>query len=783
MVSMRIVLDLQACQASSMHRGIGRYSLSLALAIARHSAGHDLRIVVNSAFPDSAAALRTTFGALVPAAAISAFATPLPTAEGDPRNRWRLLAAERMREHYLASLRPDVVHVSSLFEGLGDDSVNSLLHGNGRFETAITLYDLIPLLRKERYLDDPNQAAWYYRKLESLKRAELLVAISGHAREEAIAALGLAPAQVVNISSAADAIFRPLALAPEARAGLLVRYGLRGPFIMYTGGIDYRKNIEGLIEAYAALPGAMRRQYQLAVVCSIRDPDRVRLQRLAARLGLADTDLVLTGYVSDDDLVALYNCTALFVFPSLHEGFGLPVLEAMSCGAPVIGANTSSIPEVIDRADAMFDPTSVPAMTAAMAHVLGEPAFARTLREHGLAQARLFSWDATAQRAMQAFQEAHQRNEAARATSVAAGPGPGPVPRLRLAWIAPEPAVHVPAELAHFYDIDPIPAARQGDWLDAHAHQFDRIVYEFGNTPAHASLFPLLERHPGLVVLHDFFLGAALDHADCTGVLPDAVRRALYLGHGYQALLADMQEGRQAACQAYPCNRAVLERALGIMVPTPAAMAMAAHWNGPEAARDWRVVPAGDAGARMHDAIETLMRDGQGAARQHLVRAIAGIDATAAHGDHLQAAAAIAANRLRPGARQILLDVTRLVQDAAADAARRTGAPGGDMVRTLLIGAPAGWRVEPVRHDGKRYRYARAFTLDLLGCVNVALDDAVADAGTGDILLGTDPVSPALFPQAWQACGVTYLQGDARDGETLRAVLAQLHEGAARQSA
>jgi glycosyltransferase involved in cell wall biosynthesis len=764
MPSMRIVLDLQACQASSRHRGIGRYSLSLALAIARHSAGHDLRIVVNSAFPDSAAALRNTFSALVPSGAITAFSTPLPTAEGDPRNRWRLLAAERMREHYLASLRPDVVHVSSLFEGLGDDSVNSLLHGAGRFDTAITLYDLIPLLRKERYLDDPNMAAWYHRKLESLKRAELLVAISGNARDEAIAALDLAPAQVVNISSAADAIFRPMALAPEARAGLLARYGLRGPFIMYTGGIDYRKNIEGLIEAYAALPGAMRRQYQLAVVCSIRDPDRVRLQRLAARLGLAETDLVLTGYVSDDDLVALYNCTALFVFPSLHEGFGLPVLEAMSCGAPVIGANTSSIPEVIGRADAMFDPTNVSAMTAAMARVLGEPAFSQVLRQHGPAQAQLFSWDATAQRAIEAFAETHARNRAARATTVAAAASPAP--KRRLAWIAPEPASHVLAELAQFYDIDQVPAERQGDWLDTHAHEFDRIIYEFGNTPDHAHQFALLARHPGLVVLHDFFLGAALEHAERSGVLRGAWRRALYLGHGYQALLADREGGRQAACQAYPGNHEVLERALGIIVHTPALIALVQHWNGSEAARDWHVVPVGGmgAGTRMHEAIETLMRHGEGAARQRLVRAIAGIDEAAAHGDYLQAAAAIGANRQSSRTRQVLVDVTLLVQEAAADPDNRSSA---GMIRTLLAGVPAGWRVEPIRHDGKRYRYARAFTLGLLDCADVALDDAAVDADTGDILLGTDPASPAAFPPAWQACGVTYQQGDARDAEAL----------------
>ena len=96
--------------------------------------------------------------------------------EGDPANAWRQQAAERIREHYLATLQPSVVHVSSLFEGYGDDTVTSVLHGDGRFDNAVTLYDLIPLMRREMYLKDPATAAWYFRKLQSLKNAELLLA-------------------------------------------------------------------------------------------------------------------------------------------------------------------------------------------------------------------------------------------------------------------------------------------------------------------------------------------------------------------------------------------------------------------------------------------------------------------------------------------------------------------------------------------------------------------------------------------------------------------------------
>ena len=114
--------------------------------------------------------------------------------------------------------------------------------------------------------------------------------------------------------------------------------------------------------------------------------------------------MVVVDYVTDDDLVALYSLCKLFVLPSLHEGFGLPALEAMACGAAVIGSNTTSIPEVIGRNDAMFDPSSAHAIARIMQRALTDQAFHESLRRHGLQQAKKFSWDITARRALKAFE-------------------------------------------------------------------------------------------------------------------------------------------------------------------------------------------------------------------------------------------------------------------------------------------------------------------------------------------------------------------------------------------
>ena len=618
---MRIVIDLQACQGSSTHRGIGRYSMALLQAMLKRAGGHDIHIALNHRFPDSVALLRGTLGQLLPQSQIHAYELPSHIWEHQSQNSWRLRAAEQLREHYLASLKPDVVHISSLFEGLGEDACASVLHGRGQFDTAVTLYDLIPLMRKETYLTDPHVANWYYRKLQSLKNAELLLAISGHSRQEAMDALQLPEHQVANISSAVDDIFRPRQLAPEAEAALRQRYGLGRKFIMYTGGIDYRKNIEGLIEAYAALPAPLRAQHQLAVVCNVGEHDRLRLQALAGRCKIPKGDLVLTGFVPDDDLVALYNLTDLFVFPSLQEGFGLPALEAMSCGVPVIGSNNSSIPEVIGRADALFDPNRVEQITAKMQQVLEQPAFGAALRAHGLQQCQLFSWDASAQKTLAAFEQVHERRRdgaralAAVATAVTANSAaPAAAPRPRLAYFSPLPpertgvadqSAELLPELARYYDIELVVAQPEVDdrwmlanfpvrsvaWFEAHASRYDRILYHFGNSAFHAHMFELVQRHPGVVVLHDFYLSGAVHYLSSLNREPNAYCRMLYQSHGYHALIEEQAEGREASYYRYPCNKPVLDSAAGIIVHSRYSQQLAERWYGAGKAADWRYIP------------------------------------------------------------------------------------------------------------------------------------------------------------------------------------------------
>lgn len=611
---MRILLDLQACQSKgSRHRGIGRYSMSLAIAMLKNGNGHEFWVALSDRFPETLEPIRQALSGLIPPERIKVFCIPADVSEHDASHAWRCRAAEQIREDFLARLQPDIVHVSSLFEGLTDDAVTSVGRLQGNHLTAVTAYDLIPLLRKDIYLTDPSVRQWYYRKLQMLKNADILLAISESARQEAKFALQLTDARAVNISSAVDDAFQPTELTSEIRSALLKRFNLHRPFVMYTGGIDHRKNIEGLLEGYAKLPTAVRTQHQLAVVCSIRDEDRARLNAVASGFGLQKNEVIFTGFVSDEDLLALYNASKLFVFPSLHEGFGLPALEAMSCGIAVIGSNTSSIPEVIGREDALFDPTRPQDISAKMQQALTDDDFRAALESHGVQQAKLFSWDASARRALDAFERLTAQHSALLSQPTSSRDSPKPKPRL--AYISPLPpdqsgiadySAELLPELARFYDIDVVsPQAevtdpwilanfplRTVDWFEANAHRFERTVYHFGNSAFHSHMFGLLKRHPGVVVLHDFFMSGILDHLDHSGgEFAGVFRRALYESHGYAALLEEAASGREAALWKYPLNKQVLDDATGVIIHSNFSRKLADSWYGPEMSPAWKYIP------------------------------------------------------------------------------------------------------------------------------------------------------------------------------------------------
>lgn len=606
---MRLVIDLQGAQCEHRNRGIGRYSIALAKAIATNRNDHDVFVALNGSFPESVEKIRAELRDLLAPEKILTWSAPEPVDFIHASRRQRR-AAELLREHAIASLSPDFVLLTSVFEGLADNGVTSISELGQCIPTAAVLYDLIPLLNEKTYLSDPVVKSWYEGKLGHIRRADLLLTISESTRREAVDFLGIEERRAVNISSAVEQHFYPAEPLESDLRALRAKYGIDRPFVMYTGGIDPRKNIEGLITAYALMPATIRSNHQLVIVCAITQTDRARLQQLAFDAGLDKGSLVLTGYVSDRDLFIFYQTCKLFVFPSWHEGFGLPVLEAMKCGRAVLVSDIPSLAEVVGIQESLFDPFDIESFSLKIATVLEKIPLRRRLERHGLKQASQFSWEQTSRRAWAAI-EAHHK---------AICPTPHPVdlrssPLPRLAYLSPLPpqasgisdySAELLPELARHYRIEVITTPdlidhlsvcadlplRDTSWFRQHAHEFDRIMYHFGNSQYHSHMFDLLREHPGVVVLHDFFLSGLVQHRELTGEAPNGWAQALLEAHGWPAVVEKFTtDDINGLTWVYPCSQEVIQNALGTIVHSQHSRQLAQTWYGARCGDELSYIP------------------------------------------------------------------------------------------------------------------------------------------------------------------------------------------------
>ena len=257
---------------------------------------------------------------------------------------------------------------------------------------VFTIHDLIFRFFPEFHLPLNR---WYLSLMlpRFMQRADAIIAVSESTRRDALRLMGIPPEKVTVIYEGVNQAFRPLKDAvrlEEVRA----RYNLPPRFILYLGTIEPRKNIQMLLDAYHGLLGRDGEAPALVIAGRkgwLFQPvfDRVRELGLEARVHFTD-------YISPRDTPALLNAAEVFVFPSLYEGFGLPPLEAMACGTPVICSNAASLPEVVGDGGILIDPRDVGALVEALERVLSDENLRRDLRARGLAQASRFSWESAA---------------------------------------------------------------------------------------------------------------------------------------------------------------------------------------------------------------------------------------------------------------------------------------------------------------------------------------------------------------------------------------------------
>jgi glycosyltransferase involved in cell wall biosynthesis len=478
---MRIVIDLQASQSvRNRNCKIGQASLAMSRAIAKNAGAHEIWVALNGAFPETVEPLRASFEGLLSQDRIRVWRPPQPP---HPASDWGGRAGEFMYEAFLASLSPDAVLVTSLFEGFDDSCFTSI----GAYEQqpylwCVLLHEIVPALHgdsdEERIFKN-----WHEKKLGYLRRADLCLAASESLRGLLIEEFGFPPCVVTNISPVSgDVSDIPISVQ------------------LPNGKIDHYVDCSEAADTLAVL-------------------DKTKLAAVDLR------------------------------GPFKHQ-------------PP--------------------DP------------------------EHSLD----IAWDASSKATLAALEAAFQKRPA-NGPRVRSAMGM----RKRLAYVSPIPpqesgiadyGAQLVPELSRHYDIDLITSAsettdpslkgncrlRSPDWFDRNAYLYDRIIYHFGNSVFHKHMFQLLEHHPGVVVLHDFFLGHVLAIPDSEGTGPDGWRRVLRDAHGYGALIESLDPATQVQTMwKYPVNLDVLHNATGIVVHSEHSRELARQWYGIDPEQDWRVIP------------------------------------------------------------------------------------------------------------------------------------------------------------------------------------------------
>jgi glycosyltransferase involved in cell wall biosynthesis len=414
--------------------------------------------------------------------------------------------------------QPAIYHIMSPFElDLPLSALWPQWARSAAVQTIVTLYDLIPLVFEEHYLRDPVMRERYLVRTRMLRQADRVLAISQTTGADAVERLAVDPRRVTVIDAGATSTFADM-YSSRAHAERELSTRLRGVqpgFLLYVAGFEFRKNLERLIAAYGRLPEDLRAAHQLVIACRLLPSEAELMRKWASEAAIKPEQLLLTGYVTDAELGALYRACELFVFASFYEGSGLPILEAMSCGAPVVASRTATGPEILGDSEGTFDPMDPASIAVCIEQTLRSPGTLARLSERSRRRVGTYTWEHVARRTMEGYEQTLRR--------------PRRVPRPRLALVTPWPleqsgvadySLRLASELGQRVDVDVVvgkplssyPEPREygvslieaRSFAAAHGvRQHDRVLYCMGNSSFHRHVYELMRARPGAVLAHD----------------------------------------------------------------------------------------------------------------------------------------------------------------------------------------------------------------------------------------------------------------------------------------
>lgn len=378
---MRIGIDARPLQISwHKVRGLGRYTQSLIKSFLEIDNENEYFLFVDKSLPSN-----------------------LPF----PMNKFNLMPSKLInRFHRPKSVRKEILlPAEALFHNI--DIFHFTTHLDAPFwhpcKTVATVHDLIPLVFPKEYIGYFTYAKRFHLKQQELavRRADMVITISHTSKRDVIKYYGIKHKKIIVIHEGVDTIFHPMKDL-SALERLRSHYKINKPFILYVGGTDYRKNFERMLTAFSHYKRKSKNKIILVVVGQKNIKETRKLKKKTLKLGI-ENEVFWTGFVSNEDLVLFYNTAELLLFPTLYEGFGLPVLEAMACGTPVIASNIPSLSEVAGNAAILIDPYNIEEMAESIERVLKDAKLRNNLINRGFKQVQNFSWKKTAKETLNVY--------------------------------------------------------------------------------------------------------------------------------------------------------------------------------------------------------------------------------------------------------------------------------------------------------------------------------------------------------------------------------------------
>lgn len=320
--------------------------------------------------------------------------------------RKNLIPAKMLRDLWFGSM-PETIKEFML----GDvDIVHSTTFCAPKFKNKkkkliVTIYDLTVLTHPECH-EEANIKMCTKGINDTVRYADEIIAISEHTKKDLMEILKVPDEMITVTPLAADTSYMPISDS-EKLVRVREQYKLPKKFILFVGSLEPRKNVKTLIRAFAGLSEELRKDYYL-VIAGAKGWLNSDIPKIVTDLKIEEK-VFFTGYIANEDISTVYSLATIFVYPSLYEGFGLPILEAMSCGVPTITSNTSSMPEVAGDAALLINPLDVDELVAALERLLYSDGIQNRMREQGLKRAGEFSWEKCARETLAVYHKVNKK--------------------------------------------------------------------------------------------------------------------------------------------------------------------------------------------------------------------------------------------------------------------------------------------------------------------------------------------------------------------------------------